>query len=856
MSASAYTIVLLDTTDCHKLLAFALCQYRLEERLTLAMSGKRLRTQSGEANERASGAQQATINRAPETGSTQLLSHACKACSRSKKRCDRRRPVCSYCFSKSQPCEAADADDNEGGKPRKRRFPEAQLLSTIKAYEAALASHGIDPIDVRPENDTADEAQDDKAVDQDARNDFFQLHSLISDSFDDPPVQTLAGTVAPEQSNNSSLRPVPLSTRQKGKRHKDTVRESGNAIMHHFDRIYRDSATALVTFDDPAPWEPVKHPSPFQIMKLWNVFCENVYPVVRVIYAPHIQDKLYKIGDNLAVNATPADHALLCAIYMAAACSLSADELRAIFVGQKVIEVLEQLSRSTRTAFYRAGVFKTMDIQVLQAYILYLIPVQRFVDPRVLACYTAVADRIARRLSIHRETRGESSRSKDSLVDREIKRRLWWEIYMLESRTAQKSGAGCNAVGPGWTTRIPLCLSDSALAEMHDFTVKQTTAPPDLDAMLFVLRCEVAFFLWQMQCRQDPVSVGMTEMSSTRLSLHFKMAAIDKFENHLQQRYLVHCGDESMMGRLMTVLAKYQIVRLRLEASVSHRKCKPTIGAAVEETTGNNDLESDQRYVDDRALLRELTTCIDLFLTLRTSPFHGHATFDWWHAHNMPFIAFVYSFLILRDVTLGVEADRCWAVLEKCEVLLWRPANAFRTGHGVKNSLSSVGVAPAGPALQGTNVEEETADSPFAICPETRFSIFSKLMRKAWDARAAALPPGHRVPDFVLRSQERDPARRPAPRAGSNGDLSDTYPQIDNHTPTYGLSDSAQTDGMPPFSNSAMADAQFEAMLRFWLGESTISEATPVNAQQDFVEGGDFPLSVQHGNDWSGQSLF
>ncbi|CAO1615012.1 unnamed protein product [Jaminaea pallidilutea] len=822
------------------------------ESLNLVMSGKRLRTQSGQTYERASGAQQATINRAPETGSTQVLSHACKACSRSKKRCDRRRPVCSYCFSKSQPCEAVVAGDEEVSKPRKRRFPEAELLSTIKAYEAALASHGINPIDGRPDKDTTDEIRD-KTIEQGARNDFFQLHSLISDSFDDPPVQTLNGATVP---HSSPVRPLPLSTGSQGdKVHKDIVRESGNAIMHHFDRIYRDSATALVTFDDPTPWEPVKHPSPFQIVKLWNVYCENVYPVVRIIHAPHIQDKLYKIGDNLAVNATPADHALLCAIYMAAACSLSADELRAIFVGQKVIEVLEQLSRSTRTALYRASVFKTMDIQVLQAYILYLIPVQRFVDPRVLACYTAAADRIARRLSIHRETREEPSRNRDSVVDREIKRRLWWEIYMLESRTAQKSGAGCNAVGLGWTTRIPLCLSDSALAEMHEFPAKQTTAPPDLDAMLFVLRCEVALFLWQMQCRQDPVSVGMTEMSSTRLSLHFKMTAIDKFEDHLQQRYLVHCGDESMMGRLMTVLAKYQIARLRLEASVSHRKCKPTTDAAVEETSGNNDT-SDQGCIDDRALLREVTTCIDLFLTLRTSPVHGHATFDWWHAHNMPFIAFVYSFLILRDVTSGEEADRCWEVLEKCEILLWRPANAFRTGHGVKNSLSSVGVAPAGPALQGTNVEEETADSPFAICPETRFSIFSKLMRKAWDARAAALPPGHRVPDFVLRSQERDPARRPAPRAGSNGDLSDTHSQIDNQTPIYGLSDSAQTDGIPPLGNSAMADAQFEAMLRFWLGESTTSEATPVNAQQDFVQGGDFPLSMQHGDDWSGQSLF
>lgn len=300
----------------------------------------------------------------PTTSSSSSHAHACKACSRSKRRCDRKQP-CSHCAAKGQPCEQFCDDEGAVKKPRKKRFPEATLLATIKAYEAALTANGIDAEAVKRAA-SVDESAESTTLDAshpDALEEFDNVQSIVQGESAPNGIQG-GKTLAPASSCSLFSLPRDLPNRQ--------------AILRHFDEAFEDDAHSLLAFKDHAPGQPLNHPSTFQIFKLWSTYTERVHPVCKILHAPTMQERIFAIGDSLEAKATPTDHALLFAIYFIAAFTLSGAELGAVFGSETDVQTtLLHLAMSTQTALARAGVFKSSNLGVLQAYILYLIPLQR-----------------------------------------------------------------------------------------------------------------------------------------------------------------------------------------------------------------------------------------------------------------------------------------------------------------------------------------------------------------------------------------------------------------------------------------------------------------------------------------------
>lgn len=75
------------------------------------------------------------------TAPTKSLKHySCALCHRRKVKCDKKDP-CTYCVTHRVPCVPATL---AAPRPRKRRFPEAELLARLRRYETALKSYGAD----------------------------------------------------------------------------------------------------------------------------------------------------------------------------------------------------------------------------------------------------------------------------------------------------------------------------------------------------------------------------------------------------------------------------------------------------------------------------------------------------------------------------------------------------------------------------------------------------------------------------------------------------------------------------------------------------------------------------------------
>jgi hypothetical protein len=166
------------------------------------------------------------------------------------------------------------------------------------------------------------------------------------------------------------------------------------------------------------------------------------------------------------------------------------------------------------------------------------------VDPRTLFCLTGVAVRIAQRMGL----------STDGTVyaippfEVEMRRRLWWQILLIDVRVAELSGAGSSILTYTWKTQLPSNINDSDLfPNMKDPPVER----PGLTEMTFVrLRCEVAQLI-----QQSRALIG---------TFVLKEDEIEEFENRLEREYLTYCDLSIPLHRISTIMTRSALCKLRM----------------------------------------------------------------------------------------------------------------------------------------------------------------------------------------------------------------------------------------------------------------------------------------------------
>jgi hypothetical protein len=166
------------------------------------------------------------------------------------------------------------------------------------------------------------------------------------------------------------------------------------------------------------------------------------------------------------------------------------------------------------------------------------------IDPRSLFCLTGVAVRIAQRMGL--STDGTSYAIPPFEV--EMRRRLWWQIVLIDVRVSEVSGAGSSILTYTWNTKLPSNVNDSDLfPDMRDPPVER----PGLTEMIFVrLRCEGTQLVQQSR---DLMGV-----------FGLKDDAIEEFENRLEREYLSHCDPLIPLHVMSTMMARSDLFKLRM----------------------------------------------------------------------------------------------------------------------------------------------------------------------------------------------------------------------------------------------------------------------------------------------------
>lgn len=130
----------------------------------------------------------------------------------------------------------------------------------------------------------------------------------------------------------------------------------------------------------------------------------------------------------------------------------------------------------------------------------------------------------------------------------EMRRRLWWQIVVLDARTSEISGSGPGLLTYTWNTKLPMNLNDSDLfPDMRTLPAER----PGLSEMTFMrLRCEVADFTQKSRSSQ------LTELA--------REGAISDFEQRIEKQYLSYCDPSIPLHFMAITMVKAAICKFRV----------------------------------------------------------------------------------------------------------------------------------------------------------------------------------------------------------------------------------------------------------------------------------------------------
>jgi hypothetical protein len=174
---------------------------------------------------------------------------------------------------------------------------------------------------------------------------------------------------------------------------------------------------------------------------------------------------------------------------------------------------------------------------------------------------TSVAIRIAQSLGIHRD----GSHLGLPFFEAEMRRRIWWQIRILDIRTSENHGSDQEVAQQHFDTKVPLNIDDDALAPSSVEAPKAQTGITEMSLLL--MRYEIIAVISRLT--PQPAS-SMTSNGEVRITTVQQIDRItDECRTKLEDQFLRHCNMEVPWHWLIATLTRMMLARMWV--SVHHR---------------------------------------------------------------------------------------------------------------------------------------------------------------------------------------------------------------------------------------------------------------------------------------------
>lgn len=136
--------------------------------------------------------------------------------------------------------------------------------------------------------------------------------------------------------------------------------------------LYDDDDDGRFNFGARSDIDPATlHPSQVDIIRIWQIYLDNVNPLLKVTHTPTLQARVIAAAADLT-SASPTLQALMFGIYCVSMLTLSDDECMTLFGGM-CGDLLRKYQLGCRQALLRCGLLRTDDRECLTAFYLYLV---------------------------------------------------------------------------------------------------------------------------------------------------------------------------------------------------------------------------------------------------------------------------------------------------------------------------------------------------------------------------------------------------------------------------------------------------------------------------------------------------
>ncbi|KAJ5884322.1 hypothetical protein N7504_011894 [Penicillium tannophilum] len=556
--------------------------------------------------------------------------NSCMLCQQRKVRCDQQKP-CSGCVRAQVECKVAPI---QPPRRKKRKTQEVDLIGRLKRYEALMTQNGVNFSSI---------------LDTDRERNASEMASDIQNPS--------PGPVSPKTADS---RGVNRKKSSKWAAYYDEY-QTHNDLLHGSDDDEHEQPTIHDAFDkmfentnDGFPFMvggsksqiTHLHPSAIQIFQLWQIYLNNVNPLLKINHAPTLQNQIVKASADLSNIAEPLE-ALMFAMYFLSVTSMPNEEVEAAFgVSKKAL--LARYHAASQQALINAQFMSTSELTTLQAFLLYLLSICRSVDPRSLFCLIGIAVRVATRLGIHRD--GDQFGLPP--FEAEQRRRLWWQLAMLDKRIAELTGSAITALSSSRTDcRLPLNINDS---DLHKHTKTLPVPFTGSTEMLFCLtRVELLVSTTPSGLRPDPSIVRNRQNNEPLVPpssfgppevMTSSFRGLNEYSAYIESTYLKYCDPEIPIQNFTLLTARISLCKLR----VVDFMCRGI------PTTKLSDEERDELFMTSVQMIE----CDDEIYT--TEELRG---FLWYTQFQAPMPGFFFLMSELRHRTTGPLCERAWKAI-------------------------------------------------------------------------------------------------------------------------------------------------------------------------------------------------
>ncbi|KAK3390530.1 fungal-specific transcription factor domain-containing protein [Podospora didyma] len=592
----------------------------------------------------------------PESSVMKLTrGHSCVLCQQRKVRCDKQKP-CANCVKAQVECRVVPP---QPPRRRKKKPHERDLIDRLRKYETLLSQHGVnfDPI-----------AHDLKALDH--GDDVADLEQDLSGLKTSP--SSAADHVTPEGGNDKhkwypyykdvsqTLRPHAIQFRATDEMLHDSSDEDyeGPTLHHAYDTMFENNDGFPFVVGGTQASVTNAHPSAIQVFQLWQIYINNVNPLLKLSHISTLQAQIISASANPGKIAKPLE-ALMFAIYFSAITSMTEEEAQSTFGEDRAI-LLNKFHAATQQALVNAGFMRSTELMVLQALFLYLLCARPYVDPRSLFCLIGIAVRIATRIGIHRD----GALFNLPPFETEQRRRLWWQIVIFDKRIAEITGSSITALSTSQgDCRFPLNIND---ADLNIHAKDPPTPYHGPTEMLFCLtRVELTVAAAPNGSQQAATPGGSVNPhkqtrvhyspspSSPDIVTHVAQQNLPHnlvtFCQYIEDVYLKQCDSKIPLHLFTLLMTQQALSKLRVVDFL----CRGVATDSVEPA------ERD-------ALFTEAIRMVELDNALQTdATLQG---FRWYTYQHFPLPAYIFLVSELRQRPTGELSERAWNVMvENCE---------------------------------------------------------------------------------------------------------------------------------------------------------------------------------------------